>query len=193
MPQPELLKRVVDVLAQASVEYAVTGSVASSIQGEPRSTHDVDLIVALTSTAIPTLVAAFAGPEFVLQEQAIRDAIRTGTMFNLLWITEGDKVDFWMLRDEPFDRSRFARRRVSHAWEMELMVTSPEDTILAKLRWSKQSGGSERQYLDALRIYEIQHGILDHPYLDQWANTLGVTADWERLKAQAKPVRPALG
>ena len=29
-------------------------------------------------------------------------------MFNLLALTEGDKVDFWILTEEPFDRSRFA-------------------------------------------------------------------------------------
>jgi hypothetical protein len=193
MPQPDLLKRVVDALDRAGVEYAVTGSVASSILGEPRSTHDIDLIVALPPSTVPALLSAFPEPDFLLQEDAIQDAIRTGGMFNLVWLTEGDKVDFWLLTDDPFDRSRFARRCVSHVWGMALRVTSAEDTILAKLRWSKLSGGSAKQHTDALRVFEIQYGALDLAYLDEWVRRLGVEAEWDRLKAEAKPLDSPTG
>jgi hypothetical protein len=190
MPQPELLRRVVEVLDRAGIPYAVTGSVVSSIQGEPRSSHDIDILVALSPAALPALLAAFPGPDFLLQADAARDAIRTRGMFNLLWIPEGDKVDFWLVTDDPFDRSRFARRRVSRVWGMGLQVTSPEDTILAKLRWSKLSGGSAKQYGDALRVYEVQFGAVDQAYVEAWALQLGVTDEWAKLKADAKPVGP---
>ena len=56
MLQPELLiKRVIQVLEDAGIEYMVTGSVASSLQGEPRSTHDIDLVVALQKPGIEKL------------------------------------------------------------------------------------------------------------------------------------------
>ena len=185
MSQPELLKRVVDVLGRAGVDYAVTGSWASSLQGEPRSTHDIDIIVAMPASAIMLLLATFREPEFFLQEQSIRDAIRTGGMFNLLWVDQGDKVDFWMLKDEPFDRSRFARRRVIQVFGIDLSVTSPEDTILAKLRWSKISGGSEKQFTDALRVYELQQPNLDLPYIEQWVSRLGVEDEWRKIRDQS--------
>jgi hypothetical protein len=35
---------------------------------------------------------------------------------------------------------------------LEMQVSSPEDTILAKLRWAKLLGGSEKQITDALRV-----------------------------------------
>jgi len=47
MSQQELLAKVVSVLESLGVDYMVTGSLASSIQGEPRSTHDIDLVVAI--------------------------------------------------------------------------------------------------------------------------------------------------
>ena len=47
MSQQELLRRVIQALDDAGIEYIVTGSVASSLQGEPRSTHDIDLVAAM--------------------------------------------------------------------------------------------------------------------------------------------------
>jgi hypothetical protein len=42
-----------------------------------------------------------------------------------------------------------------------IWVSSPEDTILAKLRWADISGGSEKQFTDALRVFEVQQGNVD--------------------------------
>ena len=47
MSQQELLKRVVRILDGAKIKYMLTGSVVSSLQGEPRSTHDIDIVVAI--------------------------------------------------------------------------------------------------------------------------------------------------
>ena len=88
----------------------VTGSVASSLQGEPRSTHDIDLVVVLHRSTIQQLIDAFPPPDFYLSETSILNAIDTGGMFNIIDTNEGDKIDFWMLTDEPFDQSRFSRK-----------------------------------------------------------------------------------
>ena len=97
---------------------------------------------------------AFPSPEFYLDENSIRKALADRSMFNLIHVKEGDNVDFWMLTDEEFDRSRFSRRREELIFGTRLYVSSPEDTILTKLRWSRLSGGSEKQFIDALRVYE---------------------------------------
>jgi hypothetical protein len=68
---------------------------------------------------------------------------------------------------------------------MRIAVSSPEDTILMKLRWSKMSGGSEKQFIDAIRVYEVQHKKLDHEYLREWALKLGIEKEMEKLKAEA--------
>ena len=64
---------------------------------------------------------------------------------------------------------------------MRVMVSSPEDTILAKLRWAKLSGGSEKQFTDALRVYEVQSGKLDMNYLNAWASDLDIDSLLQRL------------
>ncbi len=48
MTQADLLRHVVGTLEEARIEYMITGSIASSLQGEPRATHDLDVVVAST-------------------------------------------------------------------------------------------------------------------------------------------------
>jgi hypothetical protein len=158
MSQQELLRRVIQALDDAGIEYMVTGS------------------------------KAFPPPDFHLDEESIVDAINNQSMFNLIDVTTGDKVDFWLLTDDPFDQSRFSRKYVEEVMGMRIAVSSPEDTILAKLRWAKLSGGSEKQFTDALRVYEVQFEKLDMDYLQSWAKKIGVAPVLKRLKDEAEVI-----
>lgn len=185
MSQQELLARVVTALDAAGIEYMVTGSIASSLQGEPRSTHDIDFVVAIFPAAAPQLVRAFPPPDFYLDEGAIQEAIESQGMFNLISVSDGDKADFWLLTKDPFDQSRFGRRYVERVFGLDLQVSTPEDTILQKLRWSAQSGGVGKAFVDALRVYEVQHVSLDLLYIESWVAHLRLDDLWTRLLAEA--------
>jgi hypothetical protein len=188
MSQQELLKKVIKVLDQAEIQYMLTGSIVSSLQGEPRSTHDIDMVITIQKSAAKILTRAFPPPDFYLDENSILDAIDKCSMFNLLDATAGDKVDFWILTNEPFDRSRFSRKMSEEFMGLKMQVSGPEDTILAKLRWAKLSGGSEKQFTDALRVYEVQYGKLDKEYLEDWVRKLNIESLWERLINEAEIV-----
>jgi len=185
--QQQLLAKVIQALEDSGSQYMLTGSFASSMLGEPRLTHDIDLVVLMPEDAIPKLLASFPPPDFFLDKAKVEEAIKRKSMFDLINVTEGDKVDFWILTDDPFDMARFSRRRKVFALGMGLFVSSPEDTILAKLRWAKMSGGSEKQFHDCLRVYEVQHDSLDKKYLSDWVATLGLSEYWTRLQYEAKP------
>jgi hypothetical protein len=187
MSQPELLKRVIGVLERAGVEYMVTGSTVSSLQGEPRATHDIDLVVSLNPASIPALLAAFPAPEFYLDEESVREAVARGDMFNLLEPDTGDKVDFWLLTADEFDQARFGRRISEVVAGLSIKVSRPEDTVLMKLRWCDMSGGSAKQFQDAVRVYEVQFDYLDQGLLDHWAQKLGVVDLLRRLRTEANP------
>lgn len=188
MLQPKLLKKVLFLLDENHIDYMVTGSLVSSMQGEPRATHDVDILVNITKTAIPTLINAFIPPDYYISETAIEEAIQYKTMFNLLDTTEGDKVDFWILTNDPFDQSRFSRKYEEKMLGLSMKISRPEDTILMKLRWANLSGGSEKQFTDALRVYEVQFGNLDLNYIESWADRLEVKELWEKIKLDAQPI-----
>ena len=186
MSQQALLTRIVEALDGAGIPYMLTGSLVSSLQGEPRATHDIDLVIDIAEDDVARVTRALSAPEVYLDEHAVRDAARRRTMFNLIDSSSGDKADFWLLTDDPYDRERFARRMRVEALGQELSVSAPEDTILMKLRWSAQAGGSEKQLGDALRVYELQAGSLDEGYLDEWAARLEVAAALAAIRRQAR-------
>jgi len=127
-------------------------------------------------------------PDFYLDEGSIVDAIKRHGMFNLIDVNSGDKVAFRRLTNEPFDLSRFARRYAVEVGGMRITVSSPEDTILAKLRWAKLSGGSEKQFTDALRVYEVQFKRLNMDYLHSWAEKLDVESTLQKLQEEAEVI-----
>ena len=190
MSQQALLERVITALDGADVPYMLTGSLVSSLQGEPRATHDIDLVIDVRRDDALRLTEALSAPDLYLDGEATLEAVRGRSVFNLIQSSTGDKVDFWPLTDDAFDRERFARRRRVDALGLSLWVSSPEDTILMKLRWARASGGSEKQFTDALRVYEVQAGGLDAQYLRDWAARLGVDDLLDALVEQAEPLVP---
>ncbi len=182
MSQQELLILVIEALDRLNVDYFITGSWSSSLLGEPRSTHDLDLVVSVDEAMADSLVAAFSDKRFYLSAAAVSDAIQNSSMFNLLDLHSGDKVDFWLLTEEPWDQERFQRRQQADVFGTVVSVASAEDTILAKLRWSKLSGGSEKQMQDAQGVYDVQCSRLDMAYIDHWARQLDITEYWSQIK-----------
>ncbi len=176
-------------LDDAGIEYMLTGSIVSSLQGAPRSTHDVDIVVNLSPNQVRTLTDAFQPPQYYFSDSAIAEAIKYRKMFNLLEVPTGQKVDFWMLKDEPFDQSRFGRRRLAQYFGVPVYVSSPEDTILGKLFWSELSGGSEKQFNDVLQVYEVQAARLDTTYVSEWVDKLQVRTLWERVLREATSLK----
>jgi|SRR3990172_582419 len=187
MPQQELLTKLVRFLNAKQIPYLLTGSVASSLHGEPRSTHDVDVVVVLDANSVTQMLEEFHEPKYYLDEEFVRETVEKGGMFNLI-SDEGDKIDFWMLTADPFDQSRYARRISVDFMGMQLIVSSPEDTILAKLYWSKLTGGSEKHVQDSLRVYEVQYGQLDQEYLRDWARRLSVEELLNKIREEAEPI-----
>ncbi len=188
MSQRELLGKLARTLGDAGIDYMVTGAIASSLQGAPRTTHDIDVVVTMKTDDADTLINAFPPPDYYLDKGNIIEAIRRRSSFNLVEVNTGFKVDFWLLTGDPFDQSRFSRKYTEELEELEVFFSTPEDTILMKLKWARMMGGSKKQFTDALRVYELQHDLLDMKYLERWAGELGVKTLLERIEEESSVV-----
>ena len=181
--QQDLLQRIVQKLKEAGVPYMVAGSLGSSFHGESRATNDIDVVIDPTPTQLEALLALF-GEDYYVSLEAAQAALRTHSMFNVIDLTTGSKVDFVIRKDRPFNREEFDRRRQVVLLGVEAEVASPEDIILSKLEWASL-GASERQLRDALGVVVVQGARLDRAYLRHWAQDLGVLDKLEELLREA--------
>jgi len=171
MVQDDLLIKVVDRINQINIPYMLTGGLAAIFYGKPRLTHDFDLVVEIDADHIPKLMNSFKN-EFFVSKEAIQKAIDKCSMFNLIHFDSGIKVDFWLIKDDEFDKQRFKRRQKHSYSGREIVFSSPEDMILIKLVWFKDSR-IQKHLEDAVGIAEIQQN-LEMSYIKEWADKLSV-------------------
>jgi hypothetical protein len=186
--QEEFIARIAGSLQAAGIAYMVAGSVGSALHGEPRTTHDVDIVIDPTPEQLEQLVHALAS-DYYISPEAAREALQHRSMFNLIDFASGWKADLIVCKDRPFSREEFSRRRAIPYGGGSLWVTSPEDIILSKLEWAKITP-SERQLRDALGVAATQWPQLDQDYLRRWARELGVEGSLEELLREARELQP---
>lgn len=180
---------VTQTLERLGIPYAVGGSLASSLHGVMRSTLDVDIVADMRLDHISPLVAALS-KEFYADDEMMRGAIEHHSSFNLIHYETAFKVDIFIRKTRAFDGMQLERRKtsiISTEPEQSVYVTSPEDTILAKLEWYRMGGEvSDRQWRDILGVMKTRAGELDLEYLKKWAHELKVSDLLERaLKESA--------
>jgi len=168
-------------LNRIEIAYMLTRSMASNHWGIPRTTHDLDFVIQLPSAVVPKLVDEFKG-DFLVDREIVERIYRPPHHFNAIDQRSFLKLDFWLLKPEPFDRSMFDRRiRVSYFGEPAWIVTA-EDIILQKLFWDKM-GPSNQQLNDVAGVIAVQAGTLDLDYLRHWAAELRVRSKLEDVLA----------
>ncbi|MDI6803561.1 MAG: hypothetical protein QME58_06910 [Bacteroidota bacterium] len=187
MSHKEFITRVVEILEKIEIPYMFTGSIGSSFHGEPRATNDVDVVITLTQEQLHKLINSF-GNDYYVSESAAYDAFDRHTMFNVIDNKTGWKADFIILKMRPFSIQEFKRRKLHQFGDINVFIVSPEDAILSKLEWAKETL-SEKQFQDALGVAVVQWKELDKEYLRIWAVELNIQGAIENLLNQAEKIQ----
>lgn len=184
MIQNELLRVVTGVLDHLAIRYFVTGSTATILFGEPRFTNDIDIVIQLKLNQVKPLVGAFSSDKYYVSEDAACEAVTRGGQFNLIEPATASKVDFIILSNSVFDRSRLSRiRRVLSEPDLEINMASPEDVILMKMKYYEE-GGSEKHLRDIAGVIRICGNQLDYEYIEGWSKSLSVDPVWQLIRQQ---------
>lgn len=111
MHDPELVHIFTAPLEVSGLDYLITGSVACAVYGEPRMTHDIDIVLALSPRDAVLIEAAFPLDRFyypppeVIRMEAGR--AQRGH-FKLIHHETGFKADIYLKANAPL-----------HAWAMQ--------------------------------------------------------------------------
>jgi hypothetical protein len=186
------LRQIVRELDRAGIEHMLAGSFASTFHGDPRTTHDIDLVIDCEREALDRFVRQLDPARYYVSAAAADEAWRRRGQFNVVLLESGWKVDLIVRKQRPFSREEFARRQPAEIAGARVWVASAEDTIVSKLEWAR-AGESERQLRDVIGILEARAGELDLAYLERWVRELGLDALWQRARAAARGGRPESG
>lgn len=180
--QPGLptLWKVTKKLDEASIPYMITGSLALNFYGHVRATNDIDIVIQVNVGDYKKIYELFRN-DFYISEDALQGALRSKGMFNIIDNEEVFKVDFILVKDNSISEMQFSRRKTIKVGTNQLNVISPEDLILNKLLWARESD-SDRQKKDVRNILKILGDKLDHDYLTDMSKKLGVDKNYEQLK-----------
>ncbi len=185
--QGEFLAAIVRKLDEAKILYMVCGSIASSTHGEPRATNDIDIIITCSLKQLKQFISSFSEDYYADYEMA-EDAFRHKSMFNIIDLRTGWKVDLIFLKDDEFAFEEFSRKQHSKIFEVPVKLVSPEDSILSKLQWAKM-GQSDRQLQDAFGVAVVQWEKLDKLYLKKWAKKLDIEDLLDKILEEAEKLQ----
>ena len=173
-----------DALVAVGVPYAIVGSYASSTLGRARATQDVDLVVRLRRVQVRALALHFPEELYYFDEEMARDAVRRGSMFNVIELETSWKADF-IVASSPLSHEEIDRALTLDVGGHVVRIATAEDTIIAKMEWSKRTG-SERQLEDVAGVLLVRAGQLDVARIESWVSRLGLETQWDRARQLAR-------
>lgn len=183
MQAPDLIRPFVERFERLGRPYMITGSTAGIIYGEPRMTHDVDIVIALRTEDVDAFVAAFPLDEFycppddVLAIEVRRD--QRGHC-NLIHHATGFKADVYLAFDD-LHRWALARCTLVDLDGLRLPVAPIEYVIVRKLEYFAE-GGSEKHLRDIRGMLALSGDAIDRGELDRMISARGLAAAWQAAR-----------
>ena len=184
MSVQEVFQRITTALDRAGIGYMLTGSFASAYYGAPRSTQDIDLVIEATPEQMRAFIHGLASDEYYADLDAALEAHKRRSMFNVIDLATGWKIDLIVRKSRAFSQEEFRRRQLVNLRDLPLFVASAEDVVIAKLEWARMAQ-SKRHIDDVAGILRMRWESLDRAYLEKWTLALGLETEWNDARTAA--------
>lgn len=185
MPEPDLFLLFVRPLNRAGIRYVVGGSVAAIYYGEPRLTHDVDMIVFLNANDLRQLMDAFPVKDFYLPppETMLAEIRRERAgHFNLIHRDTGFKADMYPTGRDELNAWAFRGQRGVEFEGESVALAAPEYVIVRKLEYYRE-GRAEKHLRDVQSMLAVSGDQLNRMELQEWIKRRGLELEWKQVAA----------
>ncbi len=183
MPEPDLIELFVRPLTDLGIRYLVSGSVASMLYGEPRVTHDIDLVVFLRHNDIARLPIAFPPPEFYVPPPEVIGAeiSRERGSFNIIHADSALKADLYAAGRDDMDVWAF-RRPTQYSVKGTIINLAPAEYVIVRKLEFYREGGSEKHVRDIRSMLAVSGDQIDKSELYEWIQRRGVQEQWQKIQ-----------
>lgn len=183
MTPDEATAAMIDALGASGITFMLVGSQATNFYGIPRATQDADFVLQVESGQIPAIVDRL-GPPFQLDRQMSFELITATTRWCVSLAGTSFSFDLFLLSDDPHDQERFRRRRKVQILGRQVAIPTVEDTIVTKLRWSRQ-GRRPKDVEDARNVIAVQGERIDWDYVASWCRQHGTDGLLDAVRRHA--------
>ncbi|NUN09491.1 MAG: hypothetical protein HUU54_09980 [Ignavibacteriaceae bacterium] len=169
MHNPEPYEIFINILNSLNIKYCVTGSIASIIYGEPRLTHDIDIIVLLRPQDINNLEIGFPKKDFYIPPGEILELERRRQVrghFNIIHHRTGFKADIYLCGTDEFMLWAITNNRSYEIGKITINLAPPEYVIIKKLEFFRESESS-KHLTDIRSILANQDQLINKEMLDE--------------------------
>jgi hypothetical protein len=108
MTVAQVFQRICSALDRAGISHMLTGSFAGAYYGAVRSTQDIDLVIEADSTRLRALAQCLPETDNYFDLDTALEAERRRSLFNVIDLSTGWKIDLILRKSCPFSKSEFA-------------------------------------------------------------------------------------
>ena len=140
--QHEFIADILSLVTAAGIPYMITGSLASTYYGRPRTTQDIDLVIEADAHRLNAFVASMQQRGYYIDANDAAEALSQRSMFNIIDADSGYKLDLIVRKDREFSRQEFGRRREITLLGTRAFMVSPGDSLdrTCLARWATELG-----------------------------------------------------
>lgn len=184
MQNLNLFSVFIDKLNEYNIDYFVTGSVASILYGEPRLTHDIDLVILLSENEADKIVKAFQLKDFYCPPSEVikYETLRSNRgHFNIIHQETGFKADFYLAGNEDFQLWGLQNKIEIEFLNKKIFIAPPEYVIIKKLEFYRE-GKSNKHLTDIQNMISISKDRINFSLIDEFIKTFGLETEWTEVK-----------
>lgn len=168
-----------------NINFIISGSVASIVYGDPRVTHDIDLVIDIAKHDVDNLAKVFTNGEFYLPpKEVINLEINRSSRghFNIIHMETGFKADVYLSGNDEFQKWALQNRR-EIKFDASLLPIAPiEYLIIKKLEFYKE-GKSQKHLTDIEAMLRESGDLINEKFLNAKLVQFGLEKEWEEAKS----------